>query len=303
MDFTRTKTLYNVKLTNDGKIVFDKDFFWAGRELVTMQFKTVHSEPRMCTVVSCTDTLLTIELAGDFKRAEITVDAYIKDIAFWAMHKDNVTKEDILKTLERNNSKSRRVLDSESLIRFAALGERYEIKSENMFKFTPYVTEKPFIFVDNDDNAYTLSVGVSDNELGIGIIPMEYSESPDDYSIVGDFDEIEVFDRTRGINANDFINKFKRLAVFNAKTMSVEEDDLNKCVIPCEGYDNELMRKIPAAAVVAYKCDSSIHDVLGISSLMWHCADKTLVSEIDYVRAAEYTSVPVTLENIFNTID
>ena len=302
MNLTKTKTLYNVKLV-DGKLLFDTDFFCVGRELVTTLFTNAQSEPRMCKVASCTDTLLTIELADDSEQVKITIDKYIKDTVFWTMHNSNVTKEDILKKLERNNRSARRMLDSEPRLKFTALGERYDIKSSNMVKFTSYITEKPFIFIDNNDKAYTLSSATGDTHLGIGVIAMDYSESPDDYEEVGDFDSIIIFDRTRPVAANEFMSKFKKLVMFDAKTMTVEEDDLSKCVMPCEGYDHELVKKIPTKTVIACNCDSSVHAVLDISSLLWLCPDKTLISKIDHVHAAEYTSVSVTYDDIFNSIN
>lgn len=302
MNFTATKTLHNVKLVN-GKLVFDKDFFYTGRELVTTLFTNVKSEPRMCTVVNCTDTLLTIVLAGDSEYTELTLDKYIKRTVFWTLYQNSDTKENILKGLDRSSVSTRRLIESEVLCGFAALGEKYEIKSNVMSKFTPYITEKPFIFIDNDDNAYTLSGIDSDDYLGIGVMAIDYSESPDDYEEVGDFDQIVIFDRTRPVTSNDFMNKFKKLVVFDAKTMTVTEDDLNKCITTCEGYDHDLMKKIPTKRVVAFKSDSSVCDYLDVSILMCYCPHKTLVSKIDYVHAAEYTNISVTFDDIFNAID
>lgn len=302
MNFTATKILHNVKRVN-GKLVFDKDFFRTGRELVTTLFTNTKSEPRMCTVVNCTDTLLTIMLVGDSEYTELTLDQYIKRTVFWTLYQKSDTKENILKELDRSSASTRRLLESEVLCGFAALGEKYEIKSNVMSKFTSYITEKPFIFIDNDDNAYTLSGIDSDDYLGIGVMAMDYSESPDDYEEVGDFDQIVIFDRTRPVTSNDFMNKFKKLVVFDAKTMTIAEDDLNKCITDCEGYDHELMKKIPTKRVVAFKRDSSVCDCLDVSTLMCYCPHKTLVSKIDYVHAAEYSNISVTFDDIFNAID
>lgn len=304
MNFTATKTLHNVKLVND-KLIFDKDFFYTGRELVTTLFTNIKSKPRMCTVINCTDTLLTIRLSGDSEYTELTVDQYIKRTVFWVLYQKADTKEKILKELDCNSASAsaRCLLRSEVLCGFAALGEKYEIKSNIMSKFTSYITEKPFIFIDNDNKAYTLNRGNSEDGLNIGVIAMDYSESPDDYEEVGDSYPTVIFDRTRNITSNNFINKFKKLVVFDAKTMTVTEDDLNKCITVCEGYDHTLMKKIPTKEVVAFNHDSSVLACLDVSTLMCYCPHKTLVSKIDYVHTAEYTNVSVTFDDIFNTIN
>lgn len=308
MNFTKTKTLHNVKLV-DGKLVFDKEFFRVGRELVTTLYESTHSRSRMCTVVNCTDTLLTIMLAGDSAHTELTIDQYIKRTVFWVLYKKADTKENILNELVRSDAVARRLVDSEVSCGFVALGEKCEIKSNATSKFTSYVTEKPFIFIDHDDKAYTLN-SVDDDGQNISILAMDYSESPDDYEEYyeeGDFDSITIYDRTRPVTANDFMDKFKRLVVFDAKTMTVEEDDLHKCITACEGYDHELIKKIPTEKVVAFKSDSSIYspiyELFDVSLLKDYCPHKTPVSEIDYVLTAEYTNVSVTFDDIFNSID
>lgn len=306
MNFTKTRTLHNVKLV-DGKLVFDKEFFRVGRELVTNLYITrpdphdLYSTPRMCTVVSCTDTLLTIMLAGDSECTELTIDQYIKKTVFWVLYKKADTKESILNELIHRESSCRRLLESDTLCGFAVLGEKYKIKSDIMAKFTSYLTEKLFMLIDNNDDSYIFN-GIADDGLSIGVIAMKYSESPEDY-IVGDFEEITVFDRTRNVSVDDFMSKFKKLAVFNAKTMTIEEDDLSKCITTCEGYDHELMKKIPVKTIIAFKSDSSIYTCINVSTLMHDCPHKTLVTKIDYVRAAECTNVSVTYDDIFNSID
>lgn len=299
MNFTKTKTLHNVKLV-DGKLVFDKEFFRVGRELVTTLYKSAYSRPRMCTVANCTDALLTIVLAGDSKHTELTIDEYIKKTVFWGtLYKKADTKENILNELVRSDAVARRLADSEVLCGFVALCEKYEIKSNITPKFTSYVTEKPFIFIDNDDKAYTLN-SVDDDGLSIGVLAMNYSESPDDYK---EYDGEEDFDRTRPVMANDFMDKFKKLVVFDAKTMTATEDDLSKCVMLCEGYDHELIKKIPTKKVVAFKNDSSIYELLDVLLLESYCPHKTLAKDIGYVHATEYTNVSVTFDDIFNSID
>lgn len=303
IDYTITKTLYNLKMVN-GKLVFDTDFFKTGRVL---HGNICYYSPYVdCVVVSCTDTLLVIKVYDE--TINITIEDYIKWSALY-MLVPNITeydKNDILNILANYNSKVRQLTELPAKNLLLALGEDHTITSNCALKFTEDILGKPFIFIDENDRSYALN-NVSYNYWAIYVISLDYEESPDNYIIDEDTDEVEYFDRSICVDANSIMTKFKKVVVFNAKTMTAEEVDISQYLTNCLGYDHNKIKQITTFPVLAFNKNSiPIYTINSLEDLLKVCPDKANsqidTNQIDYVTTINCKRITVTLEDIFNSI-
>lgn len=302
IDYTVTKTLYNLKMVN-GKLVFDTDFFKTNRVLRSNIYYSPYVE---CVVVSCTDTLLVIKVYNDI--INITIEEYIKMSAL-SMLVPNIIeydKNDILNILVNYNSMVRQLTELPARNLFFALGEDHTISSNCALKYTKDMLGKPFIFIDENDRSYALN-SISYNYWAINVISLDYEESPDNYITDGDIDEVEYFDRSICVDANSIMTTFKKVVLFNAKTMTMEEVDISQYLTTCPGYDHNKIKQITSFPVLAFNKNSvPIYTINSLEELLRVCPDKSNsqidTDQIDYVTTVDCKKITVTLEDIFNSI-
>lgn len=304
----------NLKIAND-KLVFDDQFFTKGDKYIVdisifkhradykknIEYKFRSRE--VMTLMSCTNDVLVFECKN--KLFDITLEQYIRKFVIGC--KSSMDKETIISKIGTSETADQQnhACNIEKYQRnrrtpiYKITDEQIDIKSNTSKKFSADLEGKPFIFIDRNNEAFTINE-IYSNRRYLCVVPLIYTNDPDNYITAGDIDEVTFLDRSIEVSANDFFDRFEKVVAINTTTLTLEEVDFSVYLESAEDFDTEKIKKIDQYPVVTFDTDGDITYIIkDTQSMLDRCRDLDYVSKVFKLNITENN---INLDIILNSL-